>query len=247
MLPYDNSAHEDTLFTPHELIFSKLVRLPSAKTLSNVNNETYTKYYIERLRTKITETVAQARENLINAKTRSKHHYDRSLHSRAFSTQYYVFLMKKPRKNKLEPQYIGPHKIVKILPTNNVKISLDNNRIKIGHNIILETSTKAKIAVYFAKSNDNIPEFRYSYPKASIYTAKSLLSEIAKKKMCSALGLSIGWGALVHDSNIRTFLGLLTDDNNILPGITDLKNSDLSTFYLVTIPRVRPHKYLNLR
>jgi len=41
-------------------------------------------------------------------------------------------------------------------------------------------------------------------------------------------------------------MNLITNDERILPGITNLKNLDRSIFYLVTIPRVRPHKYLEL-
>lgn len=51
---------------------------------------------------------------------------------------------------------------------------------------------------------------------------------------------------MIHDINIKKFLNLLTNDNLILPGVRELKKSNLSILYLVTIPRVRPHKYLKL-
>ncbi|KMQ84868.1 abc transporter permease [Lasius niger] len=64
--------------------------------------------------------------------------------------------------------------------------------------------------------------------------------------MASALDLSIGWGALIQETNLRNFLSLLTKDNNLLKGVNELRSGDCSIFCLVTIPRVRPHKYLDL-
>lgn len=65
-------------------------------------------------------------------------------------------------------------------------------------------------------------------------------------KMSSALSLSIGWGALIQDTHLKTFSDLFTKDDTILPGISKFLNTDKSIMCLVTIPRVRPHKYLRL-
>lgn len=67
-----------------------------------------------------------------------------------------------------------------------------------------------------------------------------------KHKMSSALGLSVGWGALMQDSNLQTFEDLFIKNDNVLPGISRFLNGQKNIMCLVTIPRVRPHKYLNL-
>jgi len=76
-------------------------------------------------------------------------------------------------------------------------------KTKVAQDITFETSLKRKIAVYFPKNNDNIPDYRYSYPRAAIHTARCLSKEMFKIEMCSALGLSIGWGALINEINLR--------------------------------------------
>lgn len=65
--------------------------------------------------------------------------------------------------------------------------------------------------------------------------------------MSSALDLSIGWGALIQKVNLKNFLILLTEDNKILSGVKELKEENCSIFCLVTILRIRPHKYLKLK
>lgn len=54
-----------------------------------------------------------------------------------------------------------------------------------------ETSIKNKITVYFPKSDDNIADGRYSYPRVAAHTSISLAKAMMRNKMVSALGLSI--------------------------------------------------------
>lgn len=56
-----------------------------------------------------------------------------------------------------------------------------------------ETSTKVKIAVYFPRSDDNITDEKYSYPRAAAHTARILSNAMFERRMASTLGLSIGW------------------------------------------------------
>lgn len=60
-----------------------------------------------------------------------------------------------------------------------------------GQNKTFETSFKTKIALYFPRSDDNITDNKYSYPRAAIHTARILAKEMFKKRMFSALGMSI--------------------------------------------------------
>jgi len=67
-----------------------------------------------------------------------------------------------------------------------------------------------------------------------IHTAIPLSKKMFQNKMSSALGLSIGWGALIQDTHLKTFSDLFTKDESILPGITKFLNTDKSIMCLVT-------------
>jgi len=41
----------------------------------------------------------------------------------------------------------------------------DYRKTRVSQDVTFETSFKHKIAVYFPKNNDNIPEYKYSYPR----------------------------------------------------------------------------------
>ncbi|KAL6417716.1 hypothetical protein ACFW04_012553 [Cataglyphis niger] len=74
----------------------------------------YAKYLVE-LFNKIKDAQTIARENLNNAKKRSKLYYDRKLNTRKFKVGTNVYLLREPTKGKLGDQYIGPYKITEIL------------------------------------------------------------------------------------------------------------------------------------
>jgi len=115
-----------------------------------------------------------------------------------------------------------------------------------GQSKTFQTSTLYKIAVYYPRTDDNISDEKYSYPRAAVHTAIELFKEMFAHRMSSALGLSIGWGALIEENNLKQFLSYLTTDNKILPGVQDLHSGRLHIFCLVTISRARSHIYLDL-
>jgi len=114
-----------------------------------------------------------------------------------------------------------------------------------GQSKTFETSEKNKVTIYFPKSDDNISDGRYSYPRAAIHTAIELSKSMMNNKMVSALGLSIGWGGMIEEANYSTFIAKMNTREEDLMGYDKIKNSNF-IMYLVTIPRVRPHKYLEL-
>ncbi|KAL7295594.1 hypothetical protein TKK_0011230 [Trichogramma kaykai] len=60
---YNTSVHTAHGFTPHELVYGRKARIPGKK-------------YLDDIIAKLNATQAQARENLIAAKERSKYYYD---------------------------------------------------------------------------------------------------------------------------------------------------------------------------
>lgn len=133
-------VHEGTRYTPHELVFGKTVRIPSSDPpLENDANETYSEY-LEQLFCKLREVQTIARENLNNAKTRSKKYYDRKSHAYNFKENDYVYLLKEPTKGKLGDQYIGPYRIIELLNNHNVKLAISNSKTRIVYSDKLKIS-----------------------------------------------------------------------------------------------------------
>jgi len=133
MLSYNTSVHESTKFTPHELIFGKMARIPSSDPpLEKEINETYADY-LTSLFNRLRDTQEIAHKNLTQAKQRSKHHYDKRVKPRSFQQGELVYLLKEPIKGKLSHQYTGPHVILEVLPNHNVKIAIGSNKTRVVH------------------------------------------------------------------------------------------------------------------
>lgn len=129
---YNTSVHEGTGYTPHELVFAKTARTPSALTLpEDISNESYSNY-LEELYNRIKTSQENARNNLINAKVKSKNYYDRKVNSYSFKPGDQVFLLKEPT-HKLGDQYKGPYRILEILDNNNVKLRITNSLNRTVH------------------------------------------------------------------------------------------------------------------
>ncbi|KAI4485282.1 hypothetical protein M0804_006787 [Polistes exclamans] len=78
MFAYNTRTHEGIKLTHHELVFGKQVNSPSGEVLTNVALEsTYLEYYLD-LDRKIRSTQKIARQNLVDAKIKSKFYYDRN-------------------------------------------------------------------------------------------------------------------------------------------------------------------------
>ena len=82
----------------------------------------------------------QMRENVIEAKVKSKKHYDKKINPQTFKPGDHVFLLKGPKPGKFGDQYTGPHEVLEILNKNNVKIKIKKNsrivhpnRLRISH------------------------------------------------------------------------------------------------------------------
>lgn len=129
---YNTSVHEGTKYTPHELVFGKTARIPSGEPYPENNlNESYERY-LTNLYYKLRHVQANAREHLQAAKQRYKKYYDRRVNPHEFKNDELVYILKEPT-NKLGDQYIGPYRIIELLPNNNVRLDVGRNRHKVVH------------------------------------------------------------------------------------------------------------------
>ena len=140
MFSYNTSVHEGTNFTPYELVFGKLARLPSSDPLpEHEKMETYD-MYMTKLITKLHEMRGIARQNLIPAEEKSKEYYDRKINPQNFKIGDSVFLLEGGELKKFENQYSGPYEVIEILGKGNIKISVKNkpqivniNRLRLSY------------------------------------------------------------------------------------------------------------------
>jgi len=129
---YNTSVHEGTQYTPHELVFGKLARVPSSEILpEDVSNESYADY-LTTLYNRLRNTQKIARTNLQRAKERSKRYYDKKIKPCNFRKGDLVYLLKEPT-TKLGNQYTGPYKILEVLGNRNVKLEISAKSSRTVH------------------------------------------------------------------------------------------------------------------
>lgn len=143
MFSYNTTPHTTTKFTPYELIFGKIAKLPTAITKPPEFHYTYDDYVSE-LRHKLQISNKVARENILKSKDHSKEIYDRKLNITKFKVGEKVFLLnesKQPgRSKKLTNKYTGPYIIIEenspvnyTIKVNKKLIKVHANRLKLFH------------------------------------------------------------------------------------------------------------------
>lgn len=132
MFSYNTSQHEGTGYTPHELVFGKLARHPSAHQQIEEQQDTTYAAYLEELFSRIYDLQQLAAENLKKSKEKSKTYYDRRINPKTFKVGDKVLMLKEPKKGKFGDQYTEPCEILEILSGGNVKI-LYKNKPRVVH------------------------------------------------------------------------------------------------------------------
>lgn len=140
MLNYNSCVQESTKYTPYELVFGRLPRLPSGDLLREGDLlPTYGGYLVD-LITRLNTIQKLAYDNLVSSKFRSKKYYDRKINEKNFRVGDYVFLLSGPKPDKLGDQYTGPHKILEVINKTNFRIQIGQsskvvhaNRLKISY------------------------------------------------------------------------------------------------------------------
>lgn len=118
----------------------KPARTPSADPpLDDDLSPTYLDYYIQ-LIGRINRVTELAKQNLNNAKLRSKLYYDRRINPQELLIGESVYLLKEPT-SKLGDQYTGPHIVLEILNNNNIKIQIGNKTKVINLNKVRKART----------------------------------------------------------------------------------------------------------
>jgi len=129
---YNTSVHEGTKYTPHELVFGKIARVPTSETPpEDLSNESYTEY-LTALYNKLSNVQNAARDHLQKAKEKSKMYYDKRINPYTFKIGDSVYLLKEPT-HKLGNQYTGPYKIIEIIDKNNVRLCISEKSSKVVH------------------------------------------------------------------------------------------------------------------
>ena len=126
---FNNTVHSETKYTPYELVFGKLCRVPtqiseSVEPLYNSDN------YPLQLKYRLQLANADAKKNLLCSKYKRKELYDKSVNSIVYQENDLI-LLKNETGRKLDAIFEGPFSVKEDLGSN-VKI-FKNNKIELVH------------------------------------------------------------------------------------------------------------------
>ena len=123
MFAYNTSVHEASNFTPYELVFGRIARLPNSFPQGD-ELETYGTY-LRDLVVRLSEIQRIAACNMVKAKVRSKEAYDRKSRPLKGKVSDPVYAMKEVREGKFDSRAEDPFTIVGFTENNK---SLENAR-----------------------------------------------------------------------------------------------------------------------
>ena len=124
IINYNTCVSESTKHTPYEVVFGRIARLPSSDPLREADLLPTYKDYVTNPVARLNGIRSMAYENLVSSKFRSKKYYDKRINLQNFKIGDYVFLLKGPKPNKFGNHYSGPHKILEVINSTNVRISM---------------------------------------------------------------------------------------------------------------------------
>lgn len=136
MFCHNSTIHSATKFQPYQLVYGNPVSIPSSLTKDPELQYNYEDYHFE-IKKQLQESHAIARNNLLEAKHKSKERYDKNANHRTFEVGQKVLLQDKTSHNKLCPKWLGPFEVLEIdLNNKNVTIKRKAKRQKIHPNLL---------------------------------------------------------------------------------------------------------------
>lgn len=130
-LSHNTSIHEGTGFTPYELVFGYPATLPSE--FPPPEKVVTFDDYIVALNNHMKNVQEMAFRKQQKIKERTKRYYDRRTKTPKYQVGQLVFLIKEPKKGKLDSNYTGPFEILEIRDNHNVKLLMENGKTRIVH------------------------------------------------------------------------------------------------------------------
>lgn len=111
---HNSAIHSATKFQLYHLVYGNPVKIPTSLTNDPEPQYNYNDYQYEDKR-QMQEAQALARSNLLEAKSKSKEHYDKTAKHQIFKGGQKVLLQEKAAKNKLAPKWLGPYEILDVI------------------------------------------------------------------------------------------------------------------------------------
>lgn len=128
---YNTTVHCETKYTPYELVFGHLCRIPSnlcqkVEPLYNFDN------YVSEFKYRLQKAQNDARNNLIKSKETRKNNYDKSINPIVYKPGDFL-LLKNETGSKLDTLYLGPYVVIEDLRPN-VKINMNGKTVTVHKN-----------------------------------------------------------------------------------------------------------------
>lgn len=127
----NSSVNRSTKYSPHELLYSYKLLLPSNMTSKPDPVYNYDDYYAE-LKFKLQTAHQNAREHLMESKLLNKVYYDKNTKVSEYKLGDKVLLTNEARETKLHQPFIGPFEVMAIVSPVNLKIRI-KNKDKVVH------------------------------------------------------------------------------------------------------------------
>lgn len=136
MFCHNSTVHTATRFQPYELVFGQPLTVPTSLMNESEPCYNYQDYQYE-IKRQIQVVQVLARQNLLEAKRKSKINYDKKSNTQEFIVGDKVLLQDRTSKNKLAPKWLGPFEILDVDPIlKNVVIKKRGRRHTIHQNFL---------------------------------------------------------------------------------------------------------------
>lgn len=136
---FNTTIHSSTKYTPYELVFGYLPRLPTSITQPPEFHYTYDDY-IQDLKMKLNKSYEIAKQNIHESKETNKRYYDKNASREDYQIGDLVYLLNETSKpstsKKLNPLYTGPYEIIEINSPVNVTLKIKRRNVKVHKNRI---------------------------------------------------------------------------------------------------------------